>query len=310
MATVIEDSSIDFERYLAGSEISARMRPAAAYRDRVKQRFAVGVRHVGMPAPWAKTQDKVRFREGEVTVWAGVNGSGKSMLLGQVVMGFMRAQRCAIASFEMAPETTLQRMCRQASQGPRPTPEFIDQFHDWTDARLWLYDHRGRIDPRHMLAVCRHAHAELGIRHLVIDSLMKVVRGEDDYNGQKDLVNDLCAIAGETGMHVHLVHHLRKGDGSGKPGSKDDLKGSGAVSDQVDNVVIVWRRRPRIGAEAVEPSDDSPDAMLIVEKQRNGEWEGRVGLWFDPDSMQFLEGPWAHTVDFVGAPGLALVQAS
>lgn len=300
MAAVIQPNDVDFDRFLEETEPSAKMRPASAYRDRVRARFATGVQHIGMPAPWGKTEDKIRFREGEVTVWAGVNGSGKSLLLGQVVLGFMRArQRCAIASFEMQPETTLQRMCRQASQGELPTDSFIDEFHAWTDNRLWIYDHRGQISPRHMLAVCRYAHAELGIRHLVIDSMMKVVRGEDDYNGQKDLVNDLCAIAGDTGMHVHLVHHMRKGDGSGKPGAKEDLKGSGAIADQVDNVVIVWRNKDKEQAAAKDADENPPDSMMIVEKQRNGEWEGRINLWFHRPSMQYIEGPSAHTVDFM-----------
>lgn len=300
MAAVIERNDVDFRRYLAETEPAAKMRPASAYRDRVKARFAKGVQHIGMPAPWGKTEDKIRFREGEVTVWAGVNGSGKSLLLGQVVMGFMRSrQRCAIASFEMQPETTLQRMCRQASQGERPTDAFVDAFHDWSDGRLWIYDHRGQIDPRHMLAVCRYAHHELRIRHLVIDSLMKVVRGEDDYNGQKDFVNDLCAIAGDTGMHIHLVHHMRKDDGSGKPGGKADLKGSGSITDQVDNVVIVWRNKGKEHAAPKEGSENPPDAMMIVDKQRNGEWEGRINLWFDRASMQYLEGPESRPAEFV-----------
>lgn len=302
MASVIREDDIDFGQYMAETEVRAKMRPASAYRDVVRQRFAIGIQHVGQSMPWGKTEDKIRFRKGEVTLWAGVNGSGKSLLQGQVTMGFMRAnRRCAIASFEMKPETTLQRMCRQASQGEHPTDHFIDEFHDWTDGRLWLYDHRGRIDVGHMLAVCRFAHEQLQIDHLVIDSLMKVVRGEDDYNGQKDFVDALCSIAGDTGMHIHLVHHMRKGDGSNRPGGKDAIKGSGSITDQVDNVIVVWRNKAK---EQAREDDDhveegKPDAMMIVEKQRNGEWEGAIGLWYHRASQQFLGSPTDHPTEFV-----------
>jgi twinkle protein len=302
MAGVISEDDIDFGQYMQATDPRAKMRPASAYRGLVKQRFAVGVKHVGTAMPWGKTEDKIRFREGEVTVWAGENGSGKSLVNGQAVMGFMRSQRCAIASFEMRPETTLQRMCRQASQGANPTDQFIDSFHDWTDNRLWLYDHQGQIDPEHMLAVCRFAHQELQIKHLVIDSLMKVIRDEDDMNGQKRFVNDVCAIALNTGMHIHLVHHMRKNDGNGRPGSKSDIKGSGSITDQVDNVIIVWRNKAKEAASQAnkEVDQDSPDALMIVDKQRNGEWEGRIGLWFDKDSQQYLGSSSDGPAEFVG----------
>jgi twinkle protein len=34
--------------------------------------------------------------------------------------------------------------------------------------------------------------------------------------------------------------------------------------------------------------ESAPDAMLVCEKQRNGEWEGRVALWFHDGSQQFV----------------------
>jgi twinkle protein len=32
-----------------------------------------------------------------------------------------------------------------------------------------------------------------------------------------------------------------------------------------------------------------PDAVLVCEKQRNGEWEGKLKLWFDYKSQQYIE---------------------
>jgi len=32
-----------------------------------------------------------------------------------------------------------------------------------------------------------------------------------------------------------------------------------------------------------------PDTFLITAKQRNGDWEGTLGLWFDKKSQQFTE---------------------
>ncbi len=34
-----------------------------------------------------------------------------------------------------------------------------------------------------------------------------------------------------------------------------------------------------------------PTAILRCDKQRNGEWEGQLGFWFHPESMQYMERP-------------------
>ncbi len=139
----------------------------------------------------------------------------------------------------------------------------------------------------------RYCAKEKGITHFFVDSLMKCVAGEDDYNGQKRFVDELTSIARDYGIHIHLVHHIRKpADESHKPG-KYDYKGTGAITDQVDNVISVWRNKPKEKKrdEGKPVEDKEPDALLICDKQRNGEWEGSIGLWFHKDSMQYIGTP-------------------
>jgi twinkle protein len=148
------------------------------------------------------------------------------------------------------------------------------------------------INVEQMLAVCRYATTELGINQIVIDSLMKCVKGEDDMNGQKDFVNALCAISRDSGVHIHLVHHMRKGSDEKSIGGKFDLKGSGSITDQADNVFIVWKNKEKaqqIAEHGFFIDREVPDAVLVCEKQRNGEWEGKLKLWFDYKSQQYIE---------------------
>ena len=44
--------------------------------------------------------------------------------------------------------------------------------------------------------------------------------------------------------------------------------------------------RARLDGKAVDRK--SPDALLICDKQRNGDWEGHIGLWYDSNSQQFV----------------------
>jgi twinkle protein len=34
---------------------------------------------------------------------------------------------------------------------------------------------------------------------------------------------------------------------------------------------------------------NEPDVLMMVSKQRHGDWEGTLGLWFDRASYQFIE---------------------
>jgi twinkle protein len=220
-----------------------------------------------------------------VSLWAGINGHGKSMFLSQVVLDLCyQAERVMVASFEMKPGRQMHRMSRQASGSSLPDRDWLEVFHQWTDERLWIYDHVGAVEWRKVIAVMRYAVANFGITQFVIDSLMKCVKGEDDYNAQKDFVNELCAFAQTHGVHVHLVHHVRKGESEHKAPGKFDVKGAGAITDQVDNVFIVWRNK-----KAAEENNGDPTAIVACEKQRNGEFEGKFGFWFDVESQQYVE---------------------
>jgi len=127
------------------------------------------------------------------------------------------------------------------------------------------------------------------------------VRGEDDYNGQKYLVDELCAIAKDHDIHIHLVHHIKKLASEEQTPGKFDAKGSGAITDQVDNMLIHWRNKSKEIARQTEPAKYNaadPDALLICTKQRNGEWEGRIQLWFDERTNQFLANQGDRPVNF------------
>jgi twinkle protein len=288
----IQEDEIDWGKWQNETENRRKIKEKGAYRYSLDEYFAGNLYAKGCVLPWQKVRN-VALRAGEVSLWAGVNGHGKSLLMGQVILGLMEQdKRCLIASFEMRPEITLARMARQATGLKLPTPEAIKQFSEWKQGNLYLYDHHGMVNTEQMLAVCRFAHHELGIDHLVIDSMMKCVNGEDDFNGQKNFVNALCSIARDTGMHIHLVHHMRKGNNEKEIGGKFDLKGSGSITDQADNVFIVWKNKEEAQKVAENPHHfdrEVPSAMLICEKQRNGEWEGRIKLWFDYRSQQFIE---------------------
>ena len=307
MAELLTPDDIDFAQYERETDAHAMVKPAGLWIDELIDGIRNPRKAVRAVMPWHKTHGMVGFRPGEVTVWGGANGNGKSLVTGQIALSLIaQDHKVCIASFEMKPGKTLERMGRQFSgfnphdaafagstEARESLVQVYEDFRDWTTGRLWLYDQQGTVMVPQVVAVVRYCAKEKGITHFFVDSLMKCVSGEDDYNGQKRFVDELTAIARDYGIHIHLVHHIRKpADESHKPG-KYDYKGTGAITDQVDNVISVWRNKPKEKKrdEGKPVEDKEPDALLICDKQRNGEWEGSIGLWFHKDSMQYIGTP-------------------
>ena len=307
MAGLIFEDEINFSEYEKETDHQQKVRPASMWVAELIDRIRNPIKQPRALMPWRKTHGMVQFRPGEVTVWGGANGNGKSLVTGQIALSLCaQGEKVCIASFEMKPAKTLERMGRQFSGFNPDDPAFAgsseatqqlidvyEQFRDWTDDKLWLYDQQGTVTAKQVAAVVRYCAKERGITHFFVDSLMKCVASEDDYNGQKLFVDELTSIARDYGIHVHLVHHIRKpADENHKP-SKYDYKGTGAITDQVDNVISVWRNKAKEKKkdEGKLVEDKEPDALLICDKQRNGEWEGSIGLWFHRESMQYVAGP-------------------
>jgi twinkle protein len=106
----------------------------------------------------------------------------------------------------------------------------------------------------------------------------------------------LQSLARDLSIHVHLVTHSRKREDEAKRPGKQDNKGSGSITDQVDNVMMVWRNKPKeddvkaSGPMAKKAAE--PDHYLLCRKQRNyegsAEGEPTIKLWFHRDAQQYV----------------------
>jgi twinkle protein len=230
-----------------------------------------------------------------------VNGHGKSELAGQIALDALRqGERACVASMEFKPARWLYRLTRQAAGLPLPSQPFVQAIHDWYAGRLWVFDLVGTAKADRILEVFSYARHRYGIGLFIIDNLAKCGFQEDDYNGQKAFVDRLTDFAKEHDCHVLLVAHMRKRDDERRIAGKLDIKGSGALTDMADTVLIVWRNKGKEddirkaeqrGQEPPEELFAKPDAIVRCEKQRNGEDEPFAPLWFCRQSHQFLDGP-------------------
>jgi twinkle protein len=301
MSILLLDDNTDLAAFMEATEGAYKVKAPSAWEPDLVEDLLGGAEESGAHLPWGQTHGRFRVRHSELTVWGGYNGSGKSLATSQVALALAdQGEPACIASFEMKPRRTLGRMVRQACLKEEPSRPELMRFLDWAEGKIWLYDQLGRCDAKTLLAVMRYAAEVRGVKHFIVDSLMKVVRGDEDYDSQKDTVDALTSIARDTQMHVHLVAHMRKpGQYGGGRAGKYDLKGSSAISDLADNVIILERN---LDSQGNVPAGE-PEAWLKVAKQRNGAWEGSIPLWRMGNTLAYADNSRGVAPNF-GRPSL------
>ncbi len=289
---VLSENDPDFLQLVEQGDDFIKLQTADHFREELVDRIFNGPKIIGTPCRIQKLEDKLRFPPGQVTLWYGVNGHGKSLITSQIALDLAFAEEAVLMfSFEMAPLATLHRMVKQSAGSDNPSRRWVEAFLNWAHARIWVFNHRGQASTKNILAMARYAAARCEVKHVFIDSLMKCVKGEEDYDGQKAFVDECCKLALAAGVHVHLIHHVRKGQDENSYPSKFDIKGSGSISDQVDCAVGVWRnkRKEQKRQNGAPVEDTEPDAVLLIEKNRHIEWEGKVGLYYVPGAQAYTE---------------------
>lgn len=271
---------VDFDKYYQEHEADHhKLKRVVDFYSEIEHYIEHGHVVTGAKLPFAKTHDVFRFRDGEVTLWTGYNGHRKSMLLGYAGVQLLRdQQKVCVASFEMKPISTISRMAKQYTGSGKTGYDEMADFMQFAGDNLYLFDHIGGINPSRLYGIILYSAQELGVKHFMIDSLMRVITGEDSYNEQKNFVVKLCEMAINLNIHIHLVHHTKKGK-EGEPSGRYDAKGSGAISDNVHNSLIVWSNK--------EKNDNMPDVILKCDKQREGSWEGKIALDFNSENLRF-----------------------
>lgn len=218
-----------------------------------------GREQLGYVLPWGNRHGSslpFRFRLGEVTVWSGHNGHGKSQVLNHVVVDLAwQGVRTLLCSFEMTAPETYRRLIRMVRAEAKPADCTREEFasrclvplHD----KVWVYDHVGMTELDDVLSVALYARRRYDARFLVIDSLMclRVESSEEKYDEQRSFMNRLCSFAADHGVHIVIVAHAKKMDTKGNKEHpiprKYDIAGSADISNLAFNVCIIWRNKKK-----------------------------------------------------------------
>lgn len=246
----------------------------------------------GVRMPWPKTHELFTFREGAVSVLAGINGHGKSTVASQIMLHACTEICTGVMSLEMGLADQLIMMSQQAVCRDGLTRDDLHRTDDFLTANhMWFYEHFGMMKIVEVYGAIWAAYKR-GVRFLVIDNLQKCGLKYDS-DVERDFVAEIIGIAKATKMHIVLVHHVRKPNSATEAyrPNKFDLKGSGSLSDQPDNLIIVWSNKERkeivdamLRGEPISQDEDNfledeVDYEIFIAKNRHARFEGKIKLY-------------------------------
>ncbi len=238
------------------------------------------------------------FMMGQVSVWTGMNSSGKSTLLGQVLLSAVDQGYPVCAFSGEMPAAIFRALIDVQAAGPNhlqgrwdaimetevqaPDDASLPLIHEWYRGRFYLCDSLGGINEDNLLAAFQYAARRYGCKCFLVDNLMTTAFTSSDrdyYRQQSAFVGRLVDFAHEHQVHVHLVAHPRK---TLESVTKMDIAGSMDITNRADNAFVIERYTPE------EARTNGYDAILSVLKNRlYGKQDIGVRLGFDHKSRRF-----------------------
>lgn len=197
------------------------------------------------------------LRLGETSVWTGFNSSGKSTLLGQILLSSIengynvcaysgelpdRIFRYWIELQAAGPEYVKQEPNKYGYMVSKADYKIIPHIRQWYSGKFWLYDSQETIGQDKILEVFEYAVQRHDCKVFMVDNLMSLALNShsdsDFYRKQADFVGKCKEFAKKYNVHIHIVAHPRKPQG----GSKEiDIAGSSNITNWTDNVFEIKR---------------------------------------------------------------------
>ena len=250
----------------------------------------------------------IGMNKGELSIWSGGNGSGKSTFLSQIALeSICRNFNVAMFSGELTSNRAKSWLQLQAAGRshaklsdngvsyyvPREKADAIDE---WAADKLWIYNNQYGIKVNSVI--------DDFVRHIeqhqtdvvIIDNLMSLdlseMRGEK-YDRQTTLVLTLSEFAKKYNVHIHFVCHPRKPVGFLR---KSDISGSADLTNAADNVFMMHRVNQdflRLGGEflgqtEIKKYEDFTNVIEIMKNRDLGVSDEFIGVYYEPESKRML----------------------
>jgi twinkle protein len=227
------------------------------------------------------------FMMGQVSIWTGENASGKSVLLHQIMIESIEQGKLAcLYSGELVPgllrywiELNMagEKYIINKNDSTYVSFEIKELMRKWYEDKIFIYNSTGSSQGEYILDQFSKAVKRYNCKTFLIDNLMTISfpsSRDGYYRQQSEFVAKVIEFTHKYNVHVHIVAHPRKTDGTI---TKMDVGGSGDITNRVDNVFLV---------ERVE--DESYNTKLTIFKNRFSGKQGIIiGMKYQDISKRF-----------------------
>lgn len=246
------------------------------------------------------------FFAGELSVWTGKRGAGKSTILSQILLEAVDQGHVVCAYSGELDKTQFREWAYLQAAGPEhityqtdpltgkrlPTADALadKQISEWLDERFWLFDleKNTRHDPEAILSQFAYAKMRYNADVFLVDNIMSVdfdYKRDADFNRiQSKFTQMLATFSKRQHVHTHLVVHPRKStsDQNSKV-SSDDVNGSADITNRADNVFFLTSH---VSTDDKGKAETKPLLMTL----KNRDFGSKINQWldFDKKSRRFF----------------------
>ncbi len=247
------------------------------------------------------------FFAGELSVWTGKRGVGKSTILGQLLLEAIDQGHTVCAYSGELPKEQFREWIYLQAAGPEHIVYETDEatgkrlamadlmadkrISEWMDERFWLFDleRNTKHDPETILKQFEYAKMRYNADVFLVDNIMSVDFDgfpDRDFNRvQSRFTQMLVTFSKRRQVHTHLVVHPRKStpDTNSKV-SSDDVSGSGDITNRADNVFFLT-------THTASDAKGQPERKPLLQILKNRDFGARGSQWldFDRKSRRFFQ---------------------
>lgn len=250
----------------------------------------------------------IGMNKGELSIWSGGNGSGKSTFLSQIALeSISRGFNVAMFSGELTSNRAKSWLQLQAAGRthtrlsdngvsyyvPKEKADAIDR---WAADKLWIYNNQYGIKVNNVIDDFIKHMEQHPTDVVIIDNLMSLdlseIRGEK-YDRQTTLVLTLAEFAKNYDVHIHFVCHPRKPVGFLR---KSDISGTADLTNAADNVFMMHRVNQDfirlggdfLGQSEIKKYEEFTNVIEIMKNRDLGVSDEFVGVYYEPESKRML----------------------
>ncbi|KAL6068923.1 Twinkle protein, mitochondrial [Balamuthia mandrillaris] len=228
-------------------------------------------------------------RKGELTIFTGHTGIGKTTFLSQLSLDFAAQGVPTLwGSFEIKNTILLKKMLQQYTQAPLESLiESKDKWEEHTrkfsELPLYFLKFYGSTSVEQVLDAMEYAVYVYDVEHIVLDNLQFMLSGAGSSNNpnhfgkfdhQDRALEEFRRFATDKNVHITLVVHPRKQD-DGVPLTNASVFGSVKATQEADNVVMLQKGKDW--------------KYLDIRKNRFDGQTGSFPLRFHKDTCRFTE---------------------